>query len=49
LSGFFLVEMLQARWTHIDGMPVVSVFDTPFLGVDGGLSVSRTCCSRRWR
>ena len=32
-----MFEMLQARWTDIDGMPVVSVFETPFLGVDGWL------------
>lgn len=37
VPDFFLFEMIQARWTEIDGMPVVSVFDTPFLGVDGWL------------
>jgi len=37
VPDFFVFEMLQARWTDIDGMPVVSVFDTPFLGVDGRL------------
>ena len=37
VPDFFVFEMLQARWTEIDGMPLVSVFDTPFLGVDGWL------------
>ena len=37
VPDLFVFEMLQARWTQIDGMPVVSVFDTPFLGVDGWL------------
>ena len=37
VPDFFVFEMLQARWTEIDGMPLVSVFDTPFLGVDGAL------------
>ncbi|OGA13619.1 MAG: undecaprenyl-phosphate glucose phosphotransferase [Betaproteobacteria bacterium RIFCSPLOWO2_02_FULL_63_19] len=34
---FFMFEMMNARWTEIEGMPVVSIFDTPFLGVDGSL------------
>ena len=37
VPDFFAFEMLQARLTDINGMPVVSVFDTPFLGVDGWL------------
>jgi putative colanic acid biosynthesis UDP-glucose lipid carrier transferase len=37
VPDFFVFEMLQARWTELDGMPLVSVFDTPFLGVDGVL------------
>ncbi len=37
VPDFFVFEMLQARWTQIDGMPLVSVFDTPFMGVDGWL------------
>ncbi|TAK71720.1 MAG: undecaprenyl-phosphate glucose phosphotransferase [Betaproteobacteria bacterium] len=37
VPDFFVFEMLQARWTEIDGMPLVRVFDTPFLGVDGAL------------
>lgn len=37
VPDFFMFEMMNARWTEIEGMPVVSVFDTPFLGVDGSL------------
>jgi putative colanic acid biosysnthesis UDP-glucose lipid carrier transferase len=37
VPDFFMFEMMNARWTEIEGMPVVSVFDTPFLGVDGWL------------
>ena len=37
VPDFFIFEMTQARWTEIEGMPMVSVFDTPFLGVDGWL------------
>lgn len=33
----FVSEMMHARWTEIGDMPVVSVFETPFLGVDGWL------------
>ncbi len=37
VPDFIVFEMMQARWTSIEGMPVVSVFDTPFLGADGWL------------
>ena len=37
VPDLFLFEMVHARWTEIEGMPVVSVLDTPFLGVDGWL------------
>jgi putative colanic acid biosynthesis UDP-glucose lipid carrier transferase len=29
--------MLHARWNQIDGLPVVSVFETPISGIDGVL------------
>jgi putative colanic acid biosynthesis UDP-glucose lipid carrier transferase len=29
--------MLHARWSQIDGLPVVSVFETPITGIDGVL------------
>jgi putative colanic acid biosysnthesis UDP-glucose lipid carrier transferase len=37
VPDFFTFEMMQARWTEVGGLPVVSVFDTPFHGVDGWL------------
>jgi len=33
----FVSEMMHARWSEIGNIPVVSVFETPFLGVDGWL------------
>jgi putative colanic acid biosynthesis UDP-glucose lipid carrier transferase len=35
VPDFFVYELLHSRWTNIDGMPVVSVFEHPFYGVDG--------------
>ena len=32
---FFVFELLHSRWTTIGGLPVVSVFENPFYGVDG--------------
>ena len=31
----FLFEMMQATWAEVAGHPVISVYDTPFFGVDG--------------
>ena len=35
VPDFFVFELLHSRWTNIRGVPVVSVFDHPFYGVDG--------------
>ncbi|MEO8494767.1 MAG: undecaprenyl-phosphate glucose phosphotransferase [Planctomycetota bacterium] len=35
VPDFFVFELLQSRWTDIGGLPVVSVFENPFYGVDG--------------
>jgi putative colanic acid biosynthesis UDP-glucose lipid carrier transferase len=32
---FFVYELLHSRWTNLGGLPVVSVFENPFYGVDG--------------
>lgn len=32
---FFVFELLHSRWSSIGGLPVVSVFENPFYGVDG--------------
>ena len=35
VPDLLLFEVMQARWTELYGIPVVSVFDTPFTGGDG--------------
>jgi putative colanic acid biosynthesis UDP-glucose lipid carrier transferase len=35
VPDFFVFELLHSRWTTINGLPVVSVFENPFYGVDG--------------
>lgn len=37
VPDIFVSEMMHARWAEIGTVPVVSVFETPFLGVDGWL------------
>jgi putative colanic acid biosynthesis UDP-glucose lipid carrier transferase len=37
VPDFFVFELLHSRWTDIGGLPVVSVFEHPFYGVDGML------------
>jgi putative colanic acid biosynthesis UDP-glucose lipid carrier transferase len=33
----FVYNLLHARWTNMDGVTMVSIFETPFYGVDGWL------------
>jgi putative colanic acid biosynthesis UDP-glucose lipid carrier transferase len=35
VPDFFVFELLHARWTNINGLPAVSVFENPLYGVDG--------------
>jgi putative colanic acid biosysnthesis UDP-glucose lipid carrier transferase len=35
VPDFFVFQLLHSRWTDILGLPVVSVFETPFYGIDG--------------
>jgi putative colanic acid biosysnthesis UDP-glucose lipid carrier transferase len=35
VPDFFVFELLSARWTNINGLPTVSVFENPLYGVDG--------------
>lgn len=35
VPDFFVFQMLHARWNQINGLPVVSVFETPLTGIDG--------------
>lgn len=37
VPDLFAYQMLNSRWTDIQGMPVVSVSENPFYGVDGML------------
>lgn len=34
---FFVFQLLHSRWTDVQGLPVVSIFENPFYGVDGVL------------
>jgi len=35
VPDFFVFKLLHARWSNINGLPVVSVFENPLYGVDG--------------
>lgn len=35
VPDLFIYQMLSSRWSDIQGIPVVSVFENPFFGVDG--------------
>ncbi|QDU54924.1 undecaprenyl-phosphate glucose phosphotransferase [Aeoliella mucimassa] len=35
VPDFFVFNLLHARWTNINGLPAVSVFENPLYGVDG--------------
>ena len=35
VPDFFVFELLHSRWSDVLGLPVVSVFETPFYGIDG--------------
>lgn len=37
VPDLFVFQMLNSRWTDIQGLPVVSVFENPLFGVDGYL------------
>ena len=37
VPDLFVFQMLNSRWTDIQGLPVVSVFENPFYGIDGML------------
>jgi putative colanic acid biosysnthesis UDP-glucose lipid carrier transferase len=41
VPDFFVFQLLHSRWTDILGLPVVSVFETPFYGIDGA---AKRCC-----
>lgn len=35
VPDFFVFDLMQARWFNVGGVPMVSVFESPFYGVDG--------------
>lgn len=35
VPDLFVFQLMHSRWTNVQGMPVVSVFENPFYGVDG--------------
>ena len=35
VPDFFTFNLIQSKWTNVQGIPVVSVFDTPFNALDG--------------
>lgn len=37
VPDLFVFQLLHSRWTEIKGLPVVSVFENPFYGIDGML------------
>lgn len=37
VPDFFVFQMLHSRWSNVGGLPAVSVFESPFYGVDGAL------------
>ena len=48
VPDFFVFELLHSRWTDIQGIPAVSVFENPFFGVDGVTSASSTWLLVAW-
>jgi putative colanic acid biosynthesis UDP-glucose lipid carrier transferase len=34
VPDFFMFDLMNASWTHIGDLPTVSIFETPFYGVD---------------
>ena len=37
VPDFFVFDLLHGRWSSLGDLPVVSIFETPFYGVDGWL------------
>ncbi len=37
VPDFFVFQLLHSRWTDMHGLPVVSVFEHPFYGIDGAV------------
>ncbi|MEK7810271.1 MAG: exopolysaccharide biosynthesis polyprenyl glycosylphosphotransferase, partial [Pseudomonadota bacterium] len=37
VPDIFVFDMFNAQWSSVGGMPVVSLFDSPFYGIDGSI------------
>jgi len=37
VPDLFLFDLLRAQWRSLQGIPVISIYDTPFYGIDGML------------
>ncbi len=37
VPDFFVFDLMQSRWMNVGGIPMVSIFESPFYGVDGWL------------
>ena len=37
VADFFVFDLLHAQWSNVHGIPVVSIFESPFFGVNGWL------------
>ena len=35
VPDFFTFNLIQSKWSNVQGIPVVSVFDTPFNAMNG--------------
>lgn len=35
LPDSFVFELMHARWISLNGLPIISIYETPFYGVDG--------------
>ncbi|MBY0578569.1 MAG: undecaprenyl-phosphate glucose phosphotransferase [Burkholderiales bacterium] len=35
VPDFFIFDLMHARWFNVGGVPMVSIFESPFFGVDG--------------
>jgi putative colanic acid biosysnthesis UDP-glucose lipid carrier transferase len=37
VPDLFVFDLLRSRWSHLEGIPIVSIYDTPFYGIDGAV------------
>ncbi len=40
VPDLFVFQLMHSRWTEVQGLPVVSIFENPFYGIDGMLKRS---------